>query len=361
MKLFKRLLIIAFAAVMLFTTTACGKKQVILMEYEGIQLTSGMFSYGLSLNKTQVLYNITGGITDNADLWAYDPGDGKNIGQAVMDNYIDNTKLFLAAHAELKRLGIEDSAANESSIEEMYQGQVSVQGSVAKLNIYLANFGVDAEGMKEYHRMATKFYELLDYYYGENGIEKFTEQQYLDNVKSTHSLVQHILYKFEEPKDESAVESSEESAEDKTAKAKAQLKAEVEAKVKQIEDGEKTYEDFKSENDDSGFEYLVAFKNSGFVAEFEKAANEMKIGDIRVVETEFGFHMMRKIDLTAEKYAEIIGDDYNNSNTANTAYSVRAKLEQDTLFEKIKEQVDKVVVNEEEIAKYNIATAPIIQ
>lgn len=358
MKLFRRLLVIAFAAIMLFTTTACGKKQVVVMEYEGVQLTSGMFSYGLSLNKTQVLYNLTYSVTENRDLWAYDAGNGKTIGQAVKDNYIENTKLFLVAQAELKKLGIKDSAANESSIEEMYQGQVSVQGSVAKLNIYLANFGVDAAGMKEYHSMATKFYELIDHYYGENGVEKFTEQQYLDNIKSTHTLVQHILYKFDEPKDESTDESS---SEDKAKIAKAELKAQVDAKVKQIADGEKVYEDFKKENDDGGFEYLVAFENSGFVPEFEKAAKEMAIGEIRVVETEHGFHMMRKVELTTEKYTEIISDDYDNSNTAQAAFSARAMLEQDTLYEKLKDQISKVVVNEDEVAKYSIATAPIIQ
>ena len=357
MKVFKKLFIIAIAAVLLFTTTACGKKQVTIMEYEGVKISSGMFSYGLSLNKTQVLYNITYGTTENPALWAYDAGNGKTIGQAVMDNYIDNTKLFLIASAELKRLGIKSSDANESSIEEMYQGQLKVQGSAAKLNIYLANYGVDAEGMKEYYRMSMKFYELLDYYYGENGVEKFTEQQYYDNVKSNHSLVQHILYRFEEPKDESG----EESSEDKVEKAKAEQKAQIEAKVKQIQDGEKTYEDFKSENADGGFEYLVAFENSGYVEEFEKAAKEMEIGEIRIVETQVGFHMMRKIEFNFEKYTEIVGDEYDNASTTNTALSAREKLEGDTLFEKLKDKIDNIVINEAEIAKYSVATAPIIQ
>ena len=195
MKIFKRIVALALVAATLVVVTGCTKTSKTIMEYDGVKLSSGMFSYGLSMNKTQVLYQFTYSTTDNAALWAYDAGNGKTIGATVFDNYVENTKLNLIADAELKAFGVKESDENVSYINTVYNANVSAQGNEAKLDVYLADFGLKSSELKEYYRLSSKFYELIDYYYGETGVEKLSEQQYLDNLKTEYVLVQHILYK----------------------------------------------------------------------------------------------------------------------------------------------------------------------
>ena len=135
------------------------------------------------------------------------------------------------------------------------------------------------------------------------------------------------------------------------------LKTEIEAKLKQITDGEKTYEDFVKENQDSNLEYLVS-DNTNFVESFKKAAKEMTVGEIRNVQSEYGFHVMRKVEITAEKYAELMKDGNANAETVN---SERDYLQQDMTLKKLEDKLTKVTFDEAEIAKYDITTAPVIQ
>ncbi|MDD2268170.1 MAG: peptidylprolyl isomerase [Eubacteriales bacterium] len=354
MKLFKRIIALALVAVSLFVVTSCSKSSVTLMEYDGASLSSGMFSYGLSLNKTQVLYNFGIG-ADNATIWGYDAGNGKTIGQAVYDNYVENCKLNLVADAMLKELGAKESDETVSYLNSIYDANVSVQGSVAKLDVYLADFGLNAAELKEYYRLSTKFYDLIDYYYGDEGAEKLTEKQYYDDLTSEYNLVQHILYKNSKSILEESTNTSKTVS--MTEEEVAALKEEIEAKVKQITDGEKTYEDFISENQDGNLEYLVT-DNGSFVPEFEKAAKEMTDGEIRIVESQFGFHVMRKVAITEEKYAEMKDEQSYNQ---ETVLSQRAYLEQDMAYKKLEEKLKDVTVTENELAKFDIVTAPVIE
>jgi len=173
---------------------------------------------------------------------------------------------------------------------------------------------------------ANVYYSLIhDYRYGENGIaaipaervyEDFTENYYHydgalyaytdfnsneaftfefdeEEIKAYFDTkfvkVRHILYKTVDSKNQKL---SEEEIANKKEKAEAALAA--------IQSGEKTLDDLKSETEDSGYEYTFTY--GAMVKPFETASFEMEIGDVRLVETEYGFHIIEKLEKTDEDF-----------------------------------------------------------
>ncbi|OGO90372.1 MAG: hypothetical protein A2Y17_12465 [Clostridiales bacterium GWF2_38_85] len=354
MKNFKKMAVCMLIFSLLITATGCAKKATVL-EYSGSKMDSGMFSYALSENKSYQLYNITGANTDNPELWVYEISDGKTYAEYFMESFIENCKLMLISDAECKRLGIEISEEQAANVQEIIDAGIEEQSSLAKLNVYLASYGINTDVFKEYLNLTTRFSDLVDYYYGESGIEKFSEQDYIDYLKDNYTLVQHILYMTTKTVDD---ESGAESEVDMTDEEKTALHDEIQAKVDLINSGEKTYEDYIDENQDSNVDYLVN-ESSSFVQEFLDAALDMEIGEVRIVETTYGYHVMRKIDITSEKYAELYSDvlGYNYSIVSTN----RTYLEQESLYNKLSEHLDDVIVNDDEIAKFDVITAPIVE
>ena len=77
---------------------------------------------------------------------------------------------------------------------------------------------------------------------------------------------------------------------------KAAKKTKAEAALNALKNGEKKFDDLKSETEDNGYEYV--FTRGEMVENFEKASFEMEVGDIRLVETEYGYHVIEKLEKT---------------------------------------------------------------
>ena len=67
MKIFKKVLLFMLVLATLLPLASCGGKDVVVIEYNGEKMTSGVFSYMLSENKSYLLAMY--GMTDSAELW----------------------------------------------------------------------------------------------------------------------------------------------------------------------------------------------------------------------------------------------------------------------------------------------------
>ena len=128
-----------------------------------------------------------------------------------------------------------------------------------------------------------KYDGVLYSYSGNDGssvIFEFTEDELSKYFYDNYTKVCHILYLTKDLSDDK----------------KADKKAKAEAAFEAIKNGEKTMEDLKSENEDNGFEYTFTYGE--MVEPFEKAAFEMEVDEVRLVETEYGYHIVKKLSMT---------------------------------------------------------------
>ncbi len=66
--------------------------------------------------------------------------------------------------------------------------------------------------------------------------------------------------------------------------------------------GKTTFADHEKDTADSGVQYTFT-DNGQMVAEFETAAKEMKVGEYRLVKTDYGWHLMTRVELDLTKYS----------------------------------------------------------
>lgn len=348
MKFFKKLLLSVLVLATLLPLVSCGGSSVTIIEYNGEKMSSGVFSYMLSENKSYLLavYEAYYGITDSAEFWntAISEG-GPTIGDSFKAQVVETAKNMVVTRVLAKEYGItitdEDKAAVQKTVDEC----IAAYGSKAKWGMYLSKFGIDIDGFVQYMEDQYLMNRVAEYISSENGPYSIDESQLFENYKKEYSYVQHILFnrQFKHKNEEgtSVVMTDEE---------KAARKAELTELAEKMANGEAKWEDYVSQNEDGGTTYTVTDDNT-YAQNFQDAALDMEVGEYRLVETEFGYHLMNRLELTEEIYKK-------NEQEGKTSYVVNLKNE--NYMKVINEKISQVVVNEEELKKYTMAAAPVL-
>ena len=349
MKKHIRLISLLLAAVMaLLSFTACGSSEnesddgsKIVMSYGNKTLSEKEFMYIISLFKSQMVeyyqsYFAQYGISySESDILALPMSEDTTFEQYIKEISIEFSQQLLIYEAICEEAGIsitdqEDIDMINGNLEDM---EIAF-GGTDLFEINLAKAGITRAAIERYLR-ANVLYELLyDYRYGDGGVaaipaetinKQFLENYYrydgalyaykdydtneaytfeysdediLEYFNTDYVKVRHVLYL--------TVDSSNEKLSDDEVAAK---KAKAEAAFSSIQSGEKTMEDFSEENEDSGSEYLFTYGT--MVEAFENAAFEMEVGEIRLVETEYGFHIVEKLEKTSEDLNGTTDEDGN--------------------------------------------------
>ncbi|MBQ9848032.1 MAG: peptidylprolyl isomerase [Clostridia bacterium] len=324
----------------------------VVMSYGDFTLTESEYMYLASYVKDSVvysqqstLYQYTGTVYDESEILAMPVDDETTIADYIEDCAIEFGQQMLIIEALCNGAGI--TITDETALDEISQNLADLEyayGGEDLFDIALVRLGFTKSGIERFERFS-KLYDLIyDYRYGENGTAKVSESDvkkyftdnylryegcvysYVDNEKneyitfeysdeevknyfySDYVKVCHVLYK--------TVDSSNKKLDSEKI---AEKKAKAEAALAAVTSGEKTMNDIKSETEDSGFEYT--FTRGQMVEAFEKAAFEMEIGEVRMVETEYGYHIMQKLETTDE---QLFGK--TDSNGATTSKGMKDEV-----------------------------------
>ncbi len=344
MKILKKVLLFMLVLATLIPLASCGGKDVTVFEYNGVKMTSGVFSYMLSENKSYLL--AINGMTDSADLWNQKISeDGVTIGDNFKEQIVASAKDLVVAKALAKEYGLTISDANKAAVQKIVDECIATYGSRAKWGMYLSKFGVDIDDFVQYMEDNYLVNQVAEYISSEKGPHPIDEDALFENYKKDYSYVQHILFnldfKHKNEEGKTVVMTDDE---------KAARKKELEELAEKMSKGEAKWEDYVSQNEDSGTTYFVT-DNNQFVKNFQDAALDMEVGEYRLVETEYGYHLMNRLEITEKQYEE-------NESKGTTSYLVSLKNE--NFMKVINEKLPQLVVNEEELKKYSVVSAPVL-
>lgn len=344
MKKIKLLLALMLAVAIALPLASCGQT-VNVFEYKDVSISTEMYSYILSENKSYILS--MNKLDDSAELWEKAYSDDATIGEWLVSSVNEYCKKLIIASAIAAEKGITVSEESLASYEELEAKCIKRYGGKAKWNVYLSTFGISIDIFKDYMMMS---YLLGDLYNAlvEDGTLSATDdeayQLYRDEYED-YSLVRHILLclKFQtEDEDGKKVDMTDEEIEAK--------RTELQALVDKMTSGEEDFDDYVNQNEDSG-EYYFVTDNGSFVKEFQDAALEMEIGEYRLVKSTYGFHIMNKVEFTREVFDEAFEDDLDD---------LHDLVMHNKFYDMIDEFSDQVTVNDTELAKYSIVSAPLI-
>lgn len=340
MKITSRIIAVLLASVLLFSLVSCKNDNgsgtandgEIVMRYGDYTLNEKEFMYIISTFKSQVVtyyqnYMSSYGVSyKESDILGMQMTEEMTIGEYIKDISIEFAQQMLifeqlCADADITITDQSDIDSIDTALADME----IAYGGTDLFEIELAKLGISKSAIKRYLEANINYSLIREYRYGENGIatvpaenvyEKFINDYYRydgamfayadlstgeahtfkfddDAVKAYFDndfvKVRHILYKTSDS-------SNKKLPDDKVA----EKKSAAETALSQLQSGEKTFDDLKSQSEDSGFEYVFTYGD--MVKPFEEASFEMEVGEFRLVESEYGFHVVEKLEKTDEDF-----------------------------------------------------------
>ena len=347
MKRMRNIVSFLLVIAMLLSFASCGKDNGVIsgdnsetvMSYGDYKLSEKDFMYIVSTFKSQMVayyqsyLSSYGASYDEAAILDMKMSEEMTIGEYIKDVSVEFAQQMLIFEQICSDSGI--TITDQSDIDKFETALEDMEiayGGKDLFEIELARLGITRSAIERYMR-ANVFYTLVqEHRYGENGIaaipaenvyDEFVNNYYHydgalfayadyqtgeaytfkfdeDEIKAFFDKefvkVRHILYKN--------TDSSNKKLDDEALAAK---KDKAEAALAAIQSGEKTLDDYKADTEDSGYEYVFTY--GSMVKPFEEAAFEMNVGDVRLVETEYGYHIIEKLEKTEEDYTGKVGDD----------------------------------------------------
>ncbi len=394
MKILTRIVSAILVVSMLFAFTACDSTETdsplgdlvksddseIVMQIGDHYLTEREFYYVASYIKDSVLYYYQSyyyeqyGMAPSIEeiLKMPHPADEKRM----FSDYIEECAIEVAQQLlVLEKLCADNglkitNAEDIKAITDYMQELEYAYGGEDLFNIKLEELGYSKSGIARVQQMYCLSDILLEHRYGDNGTARIPEETvnkyFLDNYykydgasynyfntvdeidglytfeddeivdyfKENYVRVNHVLYITVDKKTNKPL-----SDEDKAKK-----KAAAEAALTAINsDSEKTLKDFEKENEDSNFQYTFTYGE--MVDAFEKAAfGEWSEGEIKLVETEYGYHLMEKVEMSDDDVKTTIfgTTDENGKNKAGIKNNVIVKMANAKIKEIAEEEIKKL-------------------
>ncbi len=307
-----------------------GDEDGIIAEVNGEKVTEDEFEYFLMVSMMNELNSGSEPVENSKDYWTDEKLE--DIMESAMNQCVLLHVYRTVAIDEGIKLTDEDKTTIDSQIksaEEYYGPEV--------FDMYLEAEGMTRDMYKEFNTMSFYASKLYEDYSKDVVKDDEIKQYFMKNyVKAKHILISKTN---EEGADVSA------DAYTKIENIKAQL------------DGGADFDTLMKENsEDPGLATApdgYVFTKGEMVAEFEEAAFNLEPGQMSdIVETTYGYHILKKVELTDAALSEEITDNYGNKTTyKETVKNILASDKYSAFLEERKGDA-KVKVNKTVYGKY---------
>ncbi len=326
----RRIVALVLVVVTIFSLGACqdsnDASSDVVMSYGNSTLSEGEYKYIAAYVKDNVVYSqqnyyyqYTGQLYEEADILKMPVDSERTVEEYIKDYSMELAQQMLIIEELCREANIEITEQEDlNAVNDYIHNIQDAFGGEDLFEIKLTELGFAKSGIERYQKLDVLFGLLYEDRYGENGtaripeetVKKYFTDNYIrydgamysyyntsDSTKITYEFsddeitnyfnehfvkVRHILYLTEKLSDEEV----------------AKKKAAAEAAYQSISSGEKTFDDYVKDNEDSGSEYLFTYGK--MVDAFETAAFDMAVGDVRLVKTEYGYHIIEKLEKTLD-------------------------------------------------------------
>ncbi len=378
MRLAKKIICVLLSVLLLLPLAACSNDNTTVAKYKDTSVDSGMFSYMLSSQKAyveQMMYYYYG-TTDFDSMWSLEISRDENgnpitYGDNAFEGIVNALKMFVIVKQLCKEYGL--TITDESTIdaiEDYVSEDADIAGDINFLEIALAEYGATVAHERDYLYTTSLTSVLLDYLYGDNGTMKIPDSDiraefekaytkidmnmfsytqrnesgsYIDRVDSNitdeelkeyfdnqYAKAEHILFYFYDTADTTGntkIPDTEIAA--KRAKA-----SELFEKIK---NGELSYDEAKAANNEdkallttAGGDVIGKGELNEKFVDFENAIFDMQVGDIKMIETDIGIHIVRRNELSESDYSG------SKNKIAAAITKKRVAAEANAFYEKLK-------------------------
>lgn len=301
MKMISKILAIVLILVLTIPVlSSCGNASYIATNKNGEKINSASYAFWAYYYQLQ----LKSSFNDEASLMEYLNKADSNSEDTRPTYQIINSeiqKVFETTYVykqKAKELKLEPKKEIMDNFEASYDNFIEYTYTKANLPKLLSAIGATEEQYKVAFKDIVSGYSelLLNHYFGKGGEKEISDETILkDFVRVKHILIAGPEYKdAEKPTDE-------EKKKDEEAKKKA------DDLLAEIKSGKKDFDELMNDSavnadyaavasNPNG--YIYSKESSQFVEEFTNAGLEMKVNEMKVVKSDFGYHIMKKEDLS---------------------------------------------------------------
>ena len=324
------------AAVMLtlaFVSCSGGMGNTV-MELGGTVITENMIEFWLSRYKAQFVYYYGDAICQQYDLdnieqfWPIkdESGSGKTYDEIMSEFIYENAETYLCALYLFDQYGLSLPAETEADvdayIEELCQNNAS--GSKSEFNAILETYGINRKQLRELYLIDEKVDYLQEYLFGKNGTLGVTKVDKDEYYKANYVRMRQICIFINEcpetDKDGNYVLDKDGYVKyrDMTAEETQAARERAAEALKKVQGGTafpNVHNEYDENSQDNTYASIYMSKDSsmGGDAALEKIYTElqsMKIGEIRLIETEGSLHIVEKLELDEGAYDNSANVDF---------------------------------------------------
>ena len=308
----------------------------VVMSYEGYEITSGLYAFIFSSLKTNYLYLLqlygdTEFVEDTESFWNTKTEDGKTLGKAVTEDINNHCRMILISEKMAKEYGVtltEDAA--EDAADE-YNDYVASYGGEKQLEVYINRYGLSLDELKAYLNKKQLINCVQDKLCAKGGLCSVADEVVYEKISENYIKAKHI-YLLDSKYDGKAIDKANEV-------------------LSAIKDGSEKYDDFVSLSaDDSATAYPKGFMVNLSETEDEYANTllGLKDNEYGVCKSADGAYVICRLEMTDDDKKtkfEVVWDE----------------LADEKFSETVSARYDMVEIDSEELEKYDIITADIIQ
>jgi len=336
MRKIKRIAALVLAAVMMVLSfSSCADMGKTVFELGGTKITENMIQFWLSRYKAQFVHYYGDIVCQQYDLdnieqfWhiVADPETGETYDELMSSFIYDNAKTYLCALYLFDQYGLalpdETVSEIDTYIEELCQTFAS--GSKSEFNSILEEYGINRKMLRELYLIDEKVDYLQEYLFGTGGTMGITkvdkENYYQENYVRMRQICIFINECPEKDEDGNFVNDSDGYIKyrDMTATETQQARARADEALKEINSGE-TFQSVLAKYDENPTDdtyvngiYMSKDSSLGTDEALELIYTElqdMKDGEIRLIETENNLHIVEKLPLDEGAYDKETNADF---------------------------------------------------
>ena len=345
---------------LILSAVGCGATSPTAISFGDIEISANEYCYWMTRYKAMFLYSYFGLTTDNAQIWTSEFAEGVTVGDFLQTVALSNIMSNAICLKLFDDYGLKLTTEQQNTIDQNINTKIQAAGSKSALNTALSAYNVNVDILRDIYENETKISTLQDYLYGENGIEKATDEEIDTYYKDNYYRCKHILIRTDVKYE--LDENGEPIVDEETGTYKTVdlTDEEIESQKALAEDLEKRVaagEDFDAlvvqYSEDTGMQHFTDgyYINSACTflpTEVVSAVLEMNVGDVKTVESDYGIHIVKKYDLIDGAYNDENYGPYMFGDLAATVNSIKMQ-------ELLSQYTNLVVVNEEIVADYPLA------
>lgn len=257
-------------------------------------ISAGIYAY--QLRQQMSSYLTQNSLSASEETWDAEYSDELTVGEYLQTATVQNLVASLTWRTQFKKLELSFTEKEQATIKENIDQLLKDSGGEKAVKETLKQYGIRYDDFINLVFYDTqKILKVVNYYFGQEGLEPVPEKDILAYFKDNYARTKHILISTVDSNGATMTGEEMQKARKQAQSVYEQAKNADEAAF------EKLIKEYNSDEGVAAYPDGYVFTTGEMVDEFEKAAFDMEVGETRLVQSDYGFHIIRKLTLEDEK------------------------------------------------------------